>query len=44
MKHYTKEELEAEWHEMAFEIYTKELQLKKDKACIQAKQKGEQKH
>ena len=26
---HTKEELEAEWHEMAFEIYTKELQLKK---------------
>lgn len=26
---HTKEELEAEWHEMAFEIYTKELELKK---------------
>ena len=25
---HTKEELEAEWHEMAFEIYTKELELK----------------
>jgi len=26
---HTKQELEDEWHEMAFEIYTKELQLKK---------------
>lgn len=26
---HTKKELEDEWHEMAFEIYTKELQLKK---------------
>ena len=26
---HTKKELEEEWHEMAFEIYTKELQLKK---------------
>ena len=26
---HTKQELENEWHEMAFEIYTKELQLKK---------------
>lgn len=26
---HTKQELEEEWHEMAFEIYTKELQLKK---------------
>ena len=26
---HTKQELEDEWHEMAFEIYTKELELKK---------------
>ena len=26
---HTKQELEDEWHDMAFEIYTKELQLKK---------------
>ena len=26
---HTKEELEEEWHQMAFEVYTKEMQLKK---------------